>query len=52
MGHENQESLPEDDPEPDALVVKNIGEAVLREFIHDDFIDGLDRSIKYPEDAP
>lgn len=29
-----------------------IGKIILDEFEHDDFIDGLDRSIKYPDNAP
>lgn len=49
------EALPEDDPEPDDVVIKNIGEVaidIFGTFERDTFLDGLDKSIKYPEDAP
>lgn len=49
------ESLPEDDAEPDDVLLKNIGEVaidIFGTFERDDFIDSLDKSIKYPEDAP
>lgn len=51
------ESLPEDDAEPDDVLLKNIGEVtinIFQEFEHDPFIDDLkERSIwEYPEDAP
>lgn len=51
----NEEAPAESDPELDDLVVKNIGKIAMisyGEFEHDDFIDGLDRTIKYPDDAP
>lgn len=51
------EALPEDDAEPDDVVLKNIGEVaidIFGQFEHDPFIDDLKgRSIwDYPEDAP
>lgn len=36
----------------DLLHSQKIGEVVMDQFIKDDFIEGLNRSIKYPEDAP
>lgn len=36
----------------DLLYSKTIGKVIMEEFIKDDFIEGLDRSIKYPENAP
>lgn len=36
----------------DLLYSKTIGKIVMEEFEHDDFIDSLDKSIKYPKDAP
>lgn len=38
----------------DLLHSKQIGKVVMSdpEFEHDPFIDDLDKSIKYPEDAP
>ena len=40
---ENYEALPEDDPEPDDVVLKNIGEVAMTfgEFERDTFLDGL-----------
>lgn len=38
--------------EIDLCYSKTIGKIVMEQFIKDDFIVGLDRSIKYPKDAP
>ena len=36
----------------DLLHSQKIGEIIMDSFERDDFIDSLDKSIKYPEDAP
>lgn len=52
------ENDPGDDPSQEAdrqikiPSIQKLGEISLSDFVKDDFIVGLDKTIKYPEDAP
>lgn len=52
MKNESEELFQKMPDGVDFLHSQKIGEIIMESFERDDFIDTLDRSIKYPEDAP